>query len=272
MKRIGFITGSFDPVTSAEIKQIRGLLKTEHLDVIYLQAEGDGVLSYQVRMKLLRQAVRPFRRLKAAYPHTVCDYETQMYDPEGEERVRHGYFTEAAVGIRRTLIEKGYYLSEIVNYHCKPKRAAHSVSVADVCRKLAEAHGMDSEQAWRAGMLHDITKKWNDEESERIVRIYYPEMLSYSPKVWHSYTAPVFLYREMGLRDQKILHAIECHTIGNGTGKLDHILYIADKCEPLRGYDCSYQLALSRQDLAAGAAYVLEESRRYILEKEGVHV
>lgn len=270
--RTAVLTGTFDPVTAAEITAARKLLQEHNLDGVWLCPVGEGILSLQERQSLLAMAVKPWRHLHTGRPDVVPVTEMDITDGADEERVRAGEFLRAAQGIRRELAVSGYYLEQVVDACCKPRRAAHSRSVAEVCRKLAHAHHLDEKLAWQAGMLHDVTKKWDDDTSRRVVECYYPEMLCYSPKVWHSYTAPVFLKQVLGIRDRKLLHAVECHTLGNGNADLDRILYIADKCEPLRGYDVSAQMNTSMVSLKEGAQMVYDESRRYILETEGFDV
>ncbi len=264
------VKAPFDPVSEAEIRHVLVLAKSGGYGRIFLKAEGEGVLSEAKRTELLKKAVRPWRRLRAARKKTSG--EVLRLDPLFEKEVREGRYDLAAHGIRRILIEEGLYLEATVDAMCSPHRAAHSRSVAAVCERLAKAHGMDAAQARKAGMVHDLTKGMPDEYNRNIVRVRAPEILPMSPKVYHSYSAPVWLYGHMGLRDRKILKAVWHHTLGDGSGPLDHILYIADKTEPLRGYDASKQLEAAEKDLAAGAAMVREESRQYLKEKEGIDV
>jgi nicotinate-nucleotide adenylyltransferase len=76
----------------------------------------------------------------------------------------------------------------------------------------------------------------------------------------------------MGLHDPTVLNAIYHHTIGDGRSLYDHILYIADKIEPGRGYDVSRQRKAAEENLVRAAAMILAESKAYIFEKEGIHV
>ena len=263
------VCAPFDPVSEQEIRELLSLRKKERLDRIDLYVSEDGVLSREERVSLLKKAVRPWRHLRVSEKK---DAGCVTWSGESEKTVREGRYDLAARGIRRILAEKGMYLETTADAMCSPHRAAHTRSVAQVCRELAAVHGLDEQEAWQAGMMHDLTKGKPDEWNRKIVSVYYPERLAMSPKVWHSYSAPVFLKQVMGVRNRKILSAVEHHTIGDGTGLLDHILYIADKIEPLRGYDTSAQRAAAEKDLKLAAEMVLSESKQYILEKEGIHV
>lgn len=265
------VSAPFDPVTNEEIRRLLNAAKVNGFRKIYLYASEEGILPRRERIRMLKLAIRPWRRLEL-YEGSDCPENMIPLNSRSEAVVRQGRYDLAAPGIKKILIEEGPYLSETLDHLCSPHRAAHSRSVAMVCRQLAEAHGMDADQAWRAGMMHDMTKGFSDEANGKIMKVYAPEMMEYSPKVWHSYTAPVYLYHYLGLRDHKILEAIRHHTLADGTGDLDRILYIADKIEPSRGYDASKEMELSRQDLKKGAELVLAESKQYMREKEGLNV
>lgn len=263
---------SFDPVTSDEIRYAQNLRKTGGYTDVYLVPSSEGILPYSERLSLLKKALMPYRHLHAQKP-CIDTVKVDAGDLEkSEEIVRNGYFRYAPKAIRRVLLDKGFYMDCVVKAQCREKRAVHSRGVAETAEYLAKVHHLDSTKAYVMGMLHDITKKMPDEEGRELIARWKPEWNSISPKVWHSYTAVLFLKREMGCMDSRMLHAIEHHTIGDGKSSYDHILYIADKIEPGRGYDTSRQMSISCRNLAEGAAYILEESRNYIFEKEGIHV
>lgn len=265
------VCAPFDPVTKAEIDRLKRIVKVNGFRKVYLYVKEEGILERSVRIRLAKLAVRPWRKLEVyegnGKPESMIELSSIS-----EDTVRQGRYDLAAYGIRKALIEEGLYLNETLDHLCNPHRAAHSRSVAEVCRQLAEAHHMDAQQAYRAGMMHDMTKGFSDEANGKIMKVYAPEMMEYSPKVWHSYTAPVYLYHYLGLRDRRIIEAIRHHTLGDGTGDLDRILYIADKIEPTRGYDAAHEMELSRHDLKKGAELVKAESKQYMREKEGLDV
>ena len=262
------ICGLFDPVSQKDLQYILEYRRTERISDLFLCVRGEGILSAEKRRFLLERAVRPYRRI-----HVLAgDCEGHEMEPADEEKIRGGEFRLAAKGIRKILIEEGLYFENICDTMCKPSRAVHSRGVAQTAAHLAEVHRLDVRKAYNTGLLHDITKRMSDEEGQKIIALYKPEWLSISPKVWHSYTAVVWLKQNMGLRDHAVLSAIEHHTLGDGCSDLDHILYIADKIEPGRGYDTSKQMKAAEKDLKSAQLMIREESRAYIFEKEGVHV
>lgn len=263
------VSGPFDPVTRNEINW----LKLQHhllQEDIWISVNKEGIADQKTRIEMVKLAIKPYR-----YMH-ICSKTGNKFIPdelnEEEKTVREGYFKDAAYGIQAYLIEHNLYLDTIVEAMCKPHRAIHSKGVADTCVHLAKVHHLDVSLAYRMGMLHDITKRFTDEEGRKIIALWKPEWLDISPKVWHSYTAVIWLKQNMNLHDERLLHAIAHHTLGDGHGAYDHLLYIADKIEPNRGYDTTKEMKCAEKNLAEAAALIKEESRAYIWEKEGVHV
>lgn len=265
------IQGTFDPLTQEELEYLLSLRKQRSVKDLYVKVDGDGILSIRQREELVRSAFAPYRHLHLYQGkeegEALPDHFKQL-----EEKVRLGDFYLAACGTKQRLNESGYYLKQITEYLCNPRRAVHSQGVADTAVKLAHAHQKDEMLAYRMGMLHDITKKLSDEEGRKILQVWYPEGLSIDPKVWHSYTAVFYLKQHMCIHDARILNAIWHHTIGDGKSDWDAILYISDKIEPNRGYDSAYEMHLALENLQKGAQYVLQESKAYIYQKEGKRV
>lgn len=266
MKKV--FTAPFDPVSESELKYLRTYRRQHRLKDLYLCVKEEGVLAKDVRTKLLKKAIAHDSHLHICFDAK----EAVTLEAFDEERIRKGLYRLAACGIRRDLITEGYYLDETARAMCNPHRYAHTVSVAKTAVMLAHAHHMDEKKAWVMGMLHDITKGYSDEENEKIIRIYKPGWLGISPKVWHSYTAVIYAKQNMSLCDQDIAYALEHHTIGDGKTDWAALLYIADKIEPLRGYDVSRQTASALKNLKKAAFEIREESKAYILKTEGIHV
>lgn len=267
MRKTLLLTGGFDPASETEIQNALAYSRKGY--EVYLYPEEAGILPLLKRLKLLELAVKPYRHLHAGMLN--ADEEVSFRDfAEEEAEIRTGCFNKAAHGTRKMLAEEGLYFEQIVDARCKPHRAAHSRSVAALCVELAHAHHLDEAQAWKAGMMHDITKKWDDEEGRRILSIYDPDKLDQNPRIWHSYTAPVWLRTVLGMHDAVILKAIYSHTLGFGRSDLARILYIADKCERTRGYDSEAEIAIAKKSLKEGAALVLAESKKYLKETQGI--
>ena len=262
MKRCS-ISAPFDPITQEELAWILDYRNANGIREVVLVPLETGTASLADRLKMLKMAAAPYRHLSVSGRPLENGITVPEELQEGERIVREGRYDKSARGIRKELAERGTYFETSLDALCKPRRAAHSSSVAGVCREIAQVHGMDPEQAWRAGILHDITKAWSDETGKRMLEVYDPSRLELDEKTWHSFTAPIFLKTVMGIQDRKILQAIRTHTLGDGCTDLDYLLYIADKIEPTRGYDVTHETQLAKEDLKAAFDLVFKEAEEY---------
>ena len=264
MRKIGIFKGIFDPISQRELKEALSWMKNEKLSFVVFEIENDATISISERKALVKKAIKPYCKLLLDYnfhqDDVILHKEASNID---EEEIRNGSFYLGARGIKKELLQKGYYFESAVKFHCNQKRYLHSLAVKDVCIDLASASHLDQYIANTMGILHDITKNKPDEWNKTILDIYDPKITSMSPKVWHSETAVFFLKKEMGLHDQRILNAIWHHTLGTGKSDYAKVLYIADKCEPTRGYDASKELNLTRKSLKQGFDLCIEESKAY---------
>lgn len=264
MRKIGIFKGIFDPISEVELEEALCWLRKEHFNYVIFEVSEEGSLSTLERKKLLQKVVKPYRKLKVDFCIQPSDEViTLEASNTNEEAIRHGCYYLAARGIKKELVCKGYYFVQAIEYHCKTRRFEHSLAVSEVCVDLAKSHHLDLYIAKTMGLLHDITKNKSDEWGKSILDIYEPKVINMSPKVWHSETAVFFLKREMGLYNQKILNAIWHHTLGTGKSDYAKILYIADKCEPTRGYDSTKEIKLSKENLNKGFALCIKESEEY---------
>jgi len=106
-------------------------------------------------------------------------------------------------------------------------------------------------------------RRKKEEEEKKTLLIYDPMQLQYNEKVWHSFTAPIYLKQNLGIHNETLLNAIYHHTLGDGNGNYDRILYIADKIEPNREYDTAEYWKVSKRNLKEGAEMVKESSKIY---------
>jgi len=255
------LTCTFDPVTRNEIAYIRKYMKDHQIRDIFVKVEGDGILSRKIREKLLKKAVQPYRHIH------LCkegDGMPMKGFTEEEEMIRKGRFYLAAYGIRKILCEQGYYFTEIMESMCTEERIIHSYGVADMAEDLAVYYGFDPKISYQMGLLHDITKRFSKEENEKIMRVYHPEWLDISEKVWHAFTAVTWVKQNMGLHDHRILNAMYHHTLGDGHSPYCHILYMADKLEINRTYECEKERKEAYKDLYKGAVFVRDSANRHI--------
>ena len=120
----------------------------------------------------------------------------------------------------------------------KPRRLAHSRSVADTAERLALAYGVDPFLARCAGLLHDWEKAASGAEQEARARELGIDMgvdLSLVRPLLHGIIAARTLPARYPELPDEVWHAIETHTVAAADmGPLDEVLFVSDGIEPLR--------------------------------------
>ena len=124
------------------------------------------------------------------------------------------------------------------------KRLIHSYSVAEHMKEHAAYFGIDAEEAYTAGIFHDIAKEFSDETlielsenfiARNIFKINYFPFKKKMPFLLHGTAGAEILLKEYGLENKNILEAIIHHTTGGEKiSLLAKYTFIFDYCEPLR--------------------------------------
>lgn len=163
-----------------------------------------------------------------------------------------------------------------VQLAAKPKRLAHSLSVARTAERLALAYGVDPFLARAAGILHD----WEKATPGRELVVRARELgidLGVDPDLVRPLLHGIVAARVLPARYPElpgaVWRAIEVHTTAAADmAPLDEVLFVADGVEPLRpatpGIERTRSLVgeLSLDELfweafVGGIVYVLEGSR-----------
>lgn len=120
----------------------------------------------------------------------------------------------------------------------KPRRLAHSLSVADTAVQLALTYGVDAFLAHCAGLLHDWEKASSAAEQlarARELGLDFGVELGLVQPLLHGVIAARTLPRRYPELPSEVWHAIAVHTTGAvGMTPLDQVLFVADGIEPLR--------------------------------------
>ena len=115
----------------------------------------------------------------------------------------------------------------------RPKTLKHVQEVADTCVKIAEQYGLDREKCRIAGLLHDIGAVMKPEHMVDYTvshGIQLDEAEKMYPFLLHQRVSRMFAEDVLGIKDEDILSAVECHTtLKSCPGKYDMALFIADK-------------------------------------------
>ena len=163
-------------------------------------------------------------------------------------------------------------LAQTVAGLLKESRIAHVLGCAQTARDLAELWGADPKDAWRAGILHDVTKALDEQSQRQLCEDYGLQVEPFqwaNHKLLHQLTGAEVASRVFGENPQVCL-AIRTHTTGcAGMNTLQKILYIADYIEPNRDFEGVDALrALARTDLDEAMCMGLEMTIG-LLKKQG---
>ncbi len=165
----------------------------------------------------------------------------------------------------------GLYLDTIISSKMKEKRRLHSISVANLAKKIAQSNGLDVNKTYIAAIMHDIAKEMDYEQSYQIMKSFYNEYIDKPVSVWHQWISAYVCKNEFLIHDQEILDAIMWHTTAHiPMSPIAKCIYAADKLDPLRDYDSSLQIELCLNNIHDGFKQCLAESYEYLSKKNVV--
>ena len=153
-------------------------------------------------------------------------------------------------------------------------RFAHSLNVCLCARELAKCHGVNEAQATLSALLHDCAKCIPKHEMAALAMQHNltsdPTLLS-SPSLLHSLAGEYLAKVEYHIRDEAVLAAIACHTVGRkNMSRLDQVIYLADKIEasrdPYEGLDALRLLA--KTDLSKAVMVSLKSTIKHLKAKD----
>lgn len=206
--------------------------------------------------------------ITCTYPYTAMRMDLIEVSSSEIRRGKKRYMMPRFV--RRYMDEQHLYLEEQVRSHMSEKRFLHSKGVAQLCVEIANAHGMDTQQAYLAGILHDVCKEWSIPQLEAYMKQFDPTLLEEPKAIWHGYVAAHAIGRSFGIYDKQIKNAIYHHVQGKSTQPLAMVVYVSDKLDPTRGYDSTSEIALCKQDLEKGFLLVHEQQDAYLKKEKTI--
>lgn len=129
---------------------------------------------------------------------------------------------------------------KILESRLDEKRYFHSLCVADEAKRLAAKIGIDTETAYLAGLLHDITKNASREEHLQIFDrfgIILNDIEKNAKKLWHAMSGAAYIEHILGINDPEIIDAVRYHTTAKEKmSPLCLVLYLADFTSRDRDY------------------------------------
>ena len=162
--------------------------------------------------------------------------------------------------------EKYTEYKKILQERLTPKRYHHSLCVADEAVRIAAKYGGDTEKAYIAGLLHDITKNASEEEHLHIFRefdIMLNDIEKNAEKLWHAISGAAYIEHMLGINDTEIITAVRYHTTARkNMTQLEKILYLADFTSADRDYD---DVDIMRQKLEISMEDALQYALSYTI-------
>ncbi|MBN1616141.1 MAG: bis(5'-nucleosyl)-tetraphosphatase (symmetrical) YqeK [Spirochaetales bacterium] len=148
-------------------------------------------------------------------------------------------------------------------------RYLHSFRVATLARELAIRFGIDEQEAFLAGLVHDICKAEGSDRLFSLVRsdgYGIGDIEAKKPSLLHGRAAAVLLERDFSVDSVSILDAVRHHTFGSPSfDSLGKIVYVADKLEPGRqDIDPLHRTTALEKDLDGMTRMVAQEGVRYL--------
>lgn len=164
-------------------------------------------------------------------------------------------------------------IKEILRERLTEKRYNHSLCVADEAKRLAKKYGANTEKAYLAGLLHDITKTTPCQEQLLFFNqfgIMLDDITKNSEKLWHAVSGAAYIENVLNINDKEVINAVRYHTTAKaGMTLLEKVLYLADFTSADRDYtDVDVMRAKVDVSLADAMKYALSYTIKELTEKQ----
>ena len=160
-----------------------------------------------------------------------------------------------------------YFINKVKSL-IKESRYIHSLSVAHIACKIAKKHQLDYQKAYIAGLLHDIAKYIDKNESLSLMKKLFPDYVEIGAFAYHQFLGAYVAKNEFQVVDEEILDAIMYHATGKANMSwLGKLIYAIDKADPTRGYDSSALIKAMEDGIDDGFIVVLKANVEFLLSK-----
>ena len=151
-------------------------------------------------------------------------------------------------------------------------RYNHSLCVAEEAKRLAILYNEDIENAYLAGLLHDITKNFTIDEHLNIFSkfdIILSDVEKKSIPIWHGISASAYVKHILGINEEKIISAIRYHTTAKSNMSLfEKLIYLADYTSADRNYpDVDVMRRLVNESIEEAMLYSLKYTINDLISK-----
>jgi predicted HD superfamily hydrolase involved in NAD metabolism len=159
-------------------------------------------------------------------------------------------------------------------YIGKADRLQHVYGVKNTAIKLAKIHGASLEAVEIVAYLHDLTKYMPLDDQVALLKASNQASIiqTFSPPLYHAYTASIKAMNHYGIKDEAIHQAITSHTVGRpNMSLLEKIIFISDYIEPNRNYaSCVKVREIAFNDLDYAVYLAIDYSIKYFESINGL--
>ncbi len=171
------------------------------------------------------------------------------------------------------MTEKNYEIKKKIKKALDKYRYQHTLGVAYTASALAMRYGINIDDAFTAGLLHDCAKCIPNDEKFSLCEKYGIELKETekrNPALIHAKLGAYIANKKYGIKDDDILASIRTHTTGEpGMSLMQKIIFTADYIEP--GRDQAPDLPLIRQlaftEIDRAVEKILHDTLNYLNEK-----
>ena len=161
---------------------------------------------------------------------------------------------------------KEYLKNNLSNY-----RYEHSVRVAEEALELAKHYNCNENDAYIAGLLHDIAKEYSIEQNKEIILKYNLDeslLNDINKNISHAVIGSLVV-KELYKVNDDICQAIKYHNIGNkDMSFFDKIIFIADKIECGKDYPgIEEEREIARKNIDEAVLLCLENNYKKLISK-----
>ncbi|ACF07110.1 Phosphopantetheine adenylyltransferase (Pantetheine-phosphate adenylyltransferase) (PPAT)(Dephospho-CoA pyrophosphorylase) [Metamycoplasma arthritidis] len=153
--------------------------------------------------------------------------------PFSSTAYKQGNLNQVEAIVQEYIGKHWLYIADIAKNTMDIERFKHLRFTAEFAVKLAKATNYDVKEAYRAGFMHDITKRWEQQQAYDFLAKYGLNSNNLPQYMLHQTTGYYFLRDVYKYPNEEVLHAIKVHTsLELELNLLDKIIFVADKiCE-----------------------------------------
>jgi len=195
--------------------------------------------------------------------HDIQQALISYEEPSALPREVAGYIAENWLYHDPVVLEVSHLMTE--------KRYRHTLGVREQAVKLSLIHGLNTQKAALAAMLHDSAKCMAFDQMLLLAKragVSEPALLT-SPAMLHGPVGAYVAQTQFHVTDTDVLNAISWHTVGRpDMSRLEMCVFVADATEPGREqYPGLKRLRrLSERSLEAAVALSLNLTRSYVFK------